>query len=206
MAIHIFSAFRSIDKSCSKLHSAILFTSLSCICINLSRFSITYEFSYSIARLRHSIILFGLINTHTLYLIQAVLIIVAFQQSRCLMIDVTWIFVFNHVEFVHHVVNNSMVLLFFLKPFFRYGIAPTVLRRLVCIIISSKFAQNLTFIRKISEAMDHAVFQCALQEIYISFMALARALILCRIIVWRGGLSSIIPTESSTVGFFLSSF
>ena len=149
---------------------------------------------------------FGIIKTHMFYLIQVVLVVVTLQELLCLMIDGTYLFGFNHVEFIHHVVNNSMVILFFLKPFFRYGIAPTVLRRLVCIIISSKFAQNLTFIRKMSEAMDHAVFQCALQEIYISFMALARALILCRMIVWRGGLSSIIPTESSTVGFFLSSF
>ena len=153
MAIHIFSAFRSIDKSCSKLHSAILFTSLSCICINSSRFSITYEFSYSIERLRHSIFFFGLIKIHIFYLIQAVLIVVAFQQSRCLMIDSTWIFVFNHVEFVHHVVNNSMVLLFFLKPFFRYGIAPAVLPRLGHSLIRSKFAQNLKFIRRMYKSI-----------------------------------------------------
>ena len=95
------------------------------------------------------------------------------------MVDGTYLFGFNYVEFIHHVVNNSMVLFFsFLKPSFRYGIDTAVLRRLGCSVFSPKSAQNLTFIRRMSEAMDHTVFRCALREIYISFMALARALII----------------------------
>ena len=40
-----------------------------------------------------------------------------FQKIWCLMIDGTYLFGFNHVEFIHHVVNNSVVLLFFSNPF-----------------------------------------------------------------------------------------
>ena len=74
------------------------------------------------------------------------------------MIHGTYLFGFNHVEFIHHVVNNSVVLLFFLKRFYGYGIAPAVLRRLGCSILSSKFAQDLTFIRRMPRAMDHTCF------------------------------------------------
>ena len=110
------------------------------------------------------------------------------------------------MEFIYHVVNNSMVLLFFLKPFSRYGISPAVLRRLGCSVLSSKFDQNLTVIRRISEAMDYTVSRCALRAIHISFTALSSALIIFRVSILRGGFSSLIPNDSSTVGFCPSSF
>ena len=101
---------------------------------------------------------FGLINTHIFYLIQVILVVVNFQKFWGLMIDSTYLFGFNHVELIHHVVNNSMVLLFFLKPSSRCGIAPTVLCRMGCSVLSSKFSQDLTFIIRMSRAMDNIVF------------------------------------------------
>ena len=150
--------------------------------------------------------LFGIIKNHILYLIQVIHIVVTSQKFRCLMIDGTYLFIFNHVEFIHHVVNNSMVLFFFLKPFFRYGIAPAVLHRLGHSVLSSKLPQILTLTIRMSEAMVHTVFRCALWEIYILFTALSSALILCGVSVWRCGFSSLIPTDYSTVGFCPISF
>ena len=99
-------------------------------------------------------------------------------EILCLIIDGTYIFGFYHMDFIHHVVNNSVVLLSFLVPFLMYGIAPAVLCRLARSVLSSKFAQKLTFIRRMSEDMDHTVFTCALRAIYILFMALTSSLIL----------------------------
>ena len=108
---------------------------------------------------------FSLFKTHIFHLIQVVLIIVTSQKLWFLVVDGTYFFWFNHAGFVHHVVNNSVILLFFLETFPRYGIASAVLSRLGCRILSSKFAQDLTFIRRMSSTMDHTGFLCALQLI-----------------------------------------
>ena len=47
--------------------------------------------------------------------------VVTFPKFWCLMIDGNFFFGFNHVEFIHHVVNNSMVILFFWDPFLGMG-------------------------------------------------------------------------------------
>ena len=95
---------------------------------------------------------------------------------------------------------------FFLEPFSRYGIAPLVLSILGCSILSSKFAQDLIFIRILSSAMYHTGFLFTLWSIYISFTAISSAPILRGVVVWLGGFSSLIPTESSMFGFCPSSF
>ena len=149
---------------------------------------------------------FGIIKTHIFYLIQVVLIIFTFQKLWCLIIDGTYLFGFNHAEFIHHVVNNIMVLLFFMEPFSRYGISPSFLRRMLFSVLSSKYSQDLTFVIIMSSVIDHTGFWCALWVIYISFTALSRAPILRGVIVWRGGFSSIILTDSIMIGVCPSSF
>ena len=191
--------------SCSKFHSAIFVTLLSCIYINLAQFSITCEFSYSSARLCHSIFLWS--HQESYFLPDT-------GHSHCshfleFLVPHDWRnlrFGFNNVELIHHVVNNSMVILFFSKTIFRYGIDPTVLSKLGCSVLSSKFPPKTTSIRRMSKAMDHTVFWCSLQAIYISLTALDRALILCGVSVWWGRFFSLIPTESITVGYFPSNF
>ena len=118
---------------------------------------------------------FGLIKTHIFCLVKFVRIVVTFQTLWCLVIYGTYIFGFNHVEFIHRVVNYSAVLLFFLVTFFRHGIYPAVLCWLGHSILSSKFSQNLTFTQRMSKAMDHIVFRCALRVNCISFTSFASA-------------------------------
>ena len=57
---------------------------------------------------------FDLFKTDIFYLLQVVLIVFTFQKFWCLMIYGTPCFGSNNADFIHHVVNNSMVLLFFL--------------------------------------------------------------------------------------------
>ena len=53
----------------------------------------------------------GLIKTNIFYLIQVVLVVFTFQKFWCLMIYGTYLFLFNHVEFIHNIINNSVVLM-----------------------------------------------------------------------------------------------
>ena len=149
---------------------------------------------------------FDIIKTHIFYLIQAVLVVVTFQKLWCLVIYSTYLFGFNHAGFIQNVVNNSVVLFFFMESFPRYGIASAVPCRLGCSLLSSKFAQDRTFIRRISSAIYHTGFWCALQAIYILFTELSSAPILWGMGVRWGGFSLIITIKSSTVGFYPSSF
>ena len=83
--------------SCSKLHSDIFVTLLSCICINLAWFSITYECLYSSARLSYSI--FSFISSRLLFLPDSGRSHHShFPKIFCLMIEGNSIFGFNHVE------------------------------------------------------------------------------------------------------------
>ena len=94
----------------------------------------------------------------------------------------------------------------FIKPFPWYGVDPAVLSRLGCSILGTKSPQELTFVGIMSNTVDEAGFWFALRAIYISFTALASSPIRCGASIWRGGFSSIIPTESSTIGFCPISF
>ena len=149
---------------------------------------------------------FSIVRTYIFHQIQVVLIVITFQKLWCFMIHGTYFFGFSYLHFIHHIVNNSVVFLFFVEPFPRYGIAPEVLSMLGCSILNSKFAQDLTFFKEISSTVDHTGFRFALRVIYILFTALAITPILRGVSVLWGIFSYIIPTESSTVGLFLSSF
>ena len=64
---------------------------------------------------------FSLINNHIFHLIQVVFIIINFQKFWCFMIDGNYFFGFNHAEFIHRIVNNSVVFLFFWTLFLGMG-------------------------------------------------------------------------------------
>ena len=78
------------------------------------------------------------------------------------MIDGTYFFGFSHLDFIHRIVNNSVVFLFLLEYFPRYGVSLAVLSKLLCSILSYKFAQDLTFIRRMASAVNHKGFRFAL--------------------------------------------
>ena len=67
---------------------------------------------------------FSLIKTNIFHLIQFIIIVVAFQKLWCLVIDGTYPFGLNYAEFIHHVVNNSVVLLFFWDLLLGMGLLP----------------------------------------------------------------------------------
>ena len=83
---------------------------------------------------------------------------------------------------------------------------PMVLSRLTICILSTKLPQDITFIRRISGAVDDTSFRFALKVIYILFLALPRA-IPCRGSGLRQGvLSSIIPDATRTVVIYPGRF
>ena len=111
------------------------------------------------------IFFFSLIKTHISHLIQFIIIKITLQKFWCFMIDGTYFFGFSHSEFIHHIFNNSVVLLFLMEPFSRYEVASEVLSRMGCIILSFKFSQDLTLIRRMPSAIDHTDFWCAHRSI-----------------------------------------
>ena len=78
------------------------------------------------------------------------------------MIHGTYVLGFSHLDFIHYIVNNSVVFLFLLESFPRYGVSPVILNRLLCSILSYKFAQDLTFIRRMASAVNHKGFRFGL--------------------------------------------
>ena len=56
---------------------------------------------------------FSLVKNHIFHQIQVVLVVITFKKLWCFMIEGTYFFGFNHAEFIHHIVNNSVVFLFF---------------------------------------------------------------------------------------------
>ena len=127
--------------------------------------------------------LFIPIKTHIFHLVQVFFIVITFQKFWCFMIHGTYFLGFSHLFFIHHTVNNSVVLLFFMEYFPRYGVVPVVLSRLGYRVLSSKFSQDLTFIRRMSINVDHTGFRFTLRSIYTSFTALASAPILHKVSV-----------------------
>ena len=73
-------------------------------------------------------------------------------------------------------------------------------------ILITKVPQDLTFIRRMSGAMNETGFQFSLRAIYILFSELARALTSNRVSLSIGGLPSLIPAVTSTVGIFPGRF
>ena len=74
----------------------------------------------------------------------------------------------------HRIVNNSVILLFLLEFFPRYGVDPAVLIRLGYRILNTEFPQDLTLIRRMINAVDHTGIQLDLLANNILFTALAR--------------------------------
>ena len=152
--------------SCSKLYSSI-FLLLYHVYIS---FYFNFQSHMNFFIQVHAYVIkffFSLIKTHIFHLIQVFLIVITFQKLWCLMIHGTYFVGFSHLDFIHHIVNNGVVFLFFLEPFPRYVIAPAVLSRMGFIILSSKFSQDLALIRRISSAVDHTYFLFAPRVIYI---------------------------------------
>ena len=83
---------------------------------------------------------------------------------------------------------------------------PMVISRLTISLLSTKFSQDLTFVIRMSGAVNKTGFWFALQSIYISFLVLSGALYRLRVSLRRGGLYSLILAVTSTIGIFHCSF
>ena len=118
---------------------------------------------------------FSVIKSHVFHLKQVILILITFPKNWRLVIHGTYFLGFNHLEFIHHIVNNIVIFLFLMKPFPRYGIAPTVLSSLGCSVLSFKFAQDLIFIRIMPSAMDHTFFYAIFEKSKIIYVTCQRS-------------------------------
>ena len=74
------------------------------------------------------------------------------------MIHSTYFFGFIQQYLSHSIVNNSVTFLLSVEFTPWYRVDPTVLSRLAFSILSHKFTQDLTFIGRMSGAVDEAVF------------------------------------------------
>ena len=81
-----------------------------------------------------------------------------------------------------------------------------VLIRLTFIVLSTKVSQYLIFTRRMSRAVNKTSFWFAIWGINISFLALTSALSCCMVCLRRGGLSSLIPAVTRTVGIWRGNF
>ena len=83
---------------------------------------------------------------------------------------------------------------------------PMVLIRLTFIVLSNKVSQDLRFIRRMSRAVNDTGFWLAIRAIYISFLALDRALSRRGVSIRQDGFSSHIPAVTNTVGILPGRF
>ena len=116
---------------------------------------------------------FLIIKTYIFHLIKVVFIVINLQKFWCFMIHRTYFFGFIQQDIIHHLVNNSVFFLLFMESLNRYRVAPTVLRKMGCSILSPKSPQDLTFVGRMSSAVDDTDFIFYLRAIYILFTALA---------------------------------
>ena len=120
--------------------------------------------------------LFSLIKTHILHLIQFVIIVITFQKFLCFVIHGIYFFGFSHLDFIHYIVNNSVVFLIFMEIFSGCGVSPAVLSRMVRSILSSKLSQDLIFIRIMSSSVYHTGHRIhSLRNLHIIYGAFQRS-------------------------------
>ena len=190
--------------SCSKLHSDIFFTSLSCICVISFLFSIPYDFfcSSSNARLLQS--RFSFVSSRLISQLRKNRLHHN-QSSEILVLHDLWYLLF-FVEFIHCIVNDGVVFLLSVNFFPGYRAVLVVLSRSTISVLSSKVPQDLTFFQRISGAFDETGFGFSRRDIYIPFSALSSSLALLGDIPWQGGFSYLFPAVTITVGVFPSMF
>ena len=88
------------------------------------------------------------------------------------------------------------------KCFPWYGMIHVVLCWQTFSVLSTKVSQDLTFIRRMSVAMNETVFWFAHRVIYISFSTIFSPCTHCGVNLWQVGSSSLIAALTSTVGIF----
>ena len=75
-----------------------------------------------------------------------------------------------YYNFIHCIVNDSVVLFLPVKYIPGYGAVPVVLSRNTLSVLTSKVPQDLTFLWIISRAVDETGFWFSCRDIYITFL------------------------------------
>ena len=137
MVVKVLVCLGGFSISCSKFHSAILFTSFLCIqaipfCISLSYLFLS---SLSNARLRHSVFSLFFIKAHIINLIYIVIIYLRIYPM--LLIFSTSFLVILQDDIIHFTMNSSIVILLSSNFFLGFRIITTVLGRPAFIIIKT---------------------------------------------------------------------
>ena len=143
-------------------------------------------------------IFLSIFKNHPINFVQIVRIVIRVQKFWCFIICGTYFLC--QWNFIHLIFNDGVVFLLPVNWFPWYGAVPVVLSMPNIRKLTFEVSQDLTFLWRISGAVDETVFWVSRLAIYMPFSAIARALTLIRAIPRRGGFSSLLIDVTSTFG------